>query len=176
MPSAEGPLRGWATNHGWSPNVPLVLYPWLKVSCATIVLRGQDRWIKIAENHSLSQGSGTKSPQTEGPLRGWATNHGWSPNVPLGPYPWLKVSCATIVLRGQDRWIKIAENHSLSQGSGTKSPQTEGPLRGWATNHGWSPNVPLGPYPWLKGSCATIVLRGQDRWIKIAENRSFNQG
>ena len=27
-----------------------------------------------------------------------------------------------------------------------------------------------------KGSCATILLRGQDRWIKIDENRSFNQG
>ena len=61
-------------------------------------------------------------------------------------------------------------------GRGTKSPQTEGPLRGWPTNDGWFPNILLVLYPWLKGSCATIVLRGQDRWIKIAEDRSFNQG
>ena len=109
---------------------------------------------------SLLRGRRTKLPSAEGPLRGWATNHGWPPNVPLVLYPWLKGSCATIVVRGQDRWIKIAEDHSLSQGSGTKSPHTEGPLRGWATNHGWSPDVPLVLYPWLKGSCATIVLGG----------------
>ena len=48
VPYGAGPLI-----MGGPPNVPLVLYPWLKGSYATIVVRGQDRWINIAENHSL---------------------------------------------------------------------------------------------------------------------------